>query len=146
MPLDHEGERRLRDQLTLHEGLQLQPYIDTVGKITIGVGRNLDDKGISEAEAQYLLFNDMEEVKKSLSIALPWTAQLDEIRYRVIFDMCFNLGITRLLQFKNTLAAVKRGDYTEAASLMLQSKWAIQVRKRATRLAAMMRSGQDYSV
>jgi lysozyme len=134
---------RLRKQLHLHEGRRLKPYRDTVGKLTIGVGRNLTDRGISPAESDVLLANDIDEHMRELLLAAPWIAELDEVRQRVLVDMAFNLGVPGLLKFKSTLAAIKDGRYDDAAKGMLKSLWAKQVKGRATRLAEMMRSGID---
>lgn len=131
----------LKDQLIAHEGLRLKPYADTVGKLTIGVGRNLDDAGISTHEAMILLEHDIEAVEHDLDQRLPWWRGLTEARQLVLADMCFNLGIARLQGFRNTLAAIQAGDYESAADGMLASKWAEQVGKRAHRLAKMMRDG-----
>lgn len=131
----------LREQLILDEGLRLKPYRDSVGKLTIGVGRNLSDVGISMHEAMLLLDNDVDAVEDDLDQRLPWWRGLSEARQLVLANMCFNLGIGRLMGFKNTLAAIKVSDYAAAADGMLASKWAGQVGKRAHRLAKMMREG-----
>lgn len=133
----------IEEQLILHEGLRLKPYRDTVGKLTIGVGRNLTDKGISPTEAYELLQNDIAEVKAALVAHLPWVRALSDVRYRVLADMAFNLGIAGLLKFKATLTAVEAGDYHKAAEQMMRSKWAGQVGKRAQRLAQMMREDRE---
>lgn len=130
-------------QLVLHEGLRQFPYKDTVGKITIGVGRNLTDKGLSHPEIHFLLENDIDGTWDGLAAALPWVKDLDDVRQRVLLDMAFNLGVAGLLKFKATLAAVERGDYAAAATNMLKSKWAKQVGHRAVRLARMMSDGVD---
>lgn len=135
---------KLLKQLDLHEGLELKPYKDTVGKLTIGVGRNLTDRGITKDEAYYLLRNDVAIAITDLDKNLSWWKNLDEIRQRVLADMCFNLGISKLLGFKNTLELIRKGDYETAASAMLNSLWAKQVKGRAIRLANMMRTGKDY--
>ena len=132
---------KLRRQLLDHEGMVLKPYRDTVGKLTIGIGRNLADRGISEEEALFLLENDIEMCVADLNKALPWWTTLSEARQHVLLDMCFNLGIGRLLGFKNTLVAVRDGNYEKAARGMLASLWAKQVGRRAFRLATMMREG-----
>lgn len=134
---------KLIEQLLFHEGLRLKPYRDTVGKLTIGVGRNLDDKGITQEEALHLLENDIHEVEAKLRQALPWIQDLDEVRYRVLVDMGFNLGVAGLLKFKRTLRFVETGNYASAAGAMLESKWARQVKARASRLASMMATGHD---
>lgn len=133
------GELKL--QLIQHEGLRLKPYKDTVGKLTIGVGRNLDDVGISEAEAMFLLESDIASVKAELDKACPWWSELSENRQLVLADMCFNLGIVRLKGFRNALQAMREGRWNDAAKEMLDSRWASQVGPRATRLADMMKEG-----
>ena len=130
----------LMAELTRDEGRRLKPYVDTVGKTTIGVGRNLTDVGISDAECDTMLSNDVDRTVAWLDRNLPWWRQLDPVRQRVVINMAFNMQ-GGLLTFTNTLAAMKRGDYAAAADGMLASKWAGQVSARATRLAAMMRSG-----
>lgn len=151
----------LESQLIRHEGLRLSVYRCTAGKLTCGVGRNLDDVGLSadeckalgvtpadypklkltEAQALLLLRNDILRCQVDLDRNIPWWRALDAVRRRVIVDLCFNLGIGGLMKFKNTLAAVKAGSYEAAAQGMLASLWAKQVKGRATRLAQMMRTG-----
>jgi lysozyme len=128
-------------ELRRDEGVRLKPYRCTAGKLTIGVGRNLDDVGISSDEADALLRNDVARVCSDLDARIPWWRGLDEVRQRVLVNMGFNLGISGLLGFKNTLRAVETGDYLGAAQGMLASKWAKQVGPRAERLALMMRDG-----
>lgn len=133
---------RLRRALVRHEGLKLKTYRCTAGKLSIGVGRNLDDVGISETEAMVLLENDINGVVRDLDRAIPWWAGLDDARREVLANMAFNLGLPTLLTFRNTLAAIKDGRYKEAAALMLQSRWATQVGHRARELAAQMETGR----
>lgn len=128
-------------ELIRDEGIRLRPYRDSVGKLTIGIGRNLDDVGISSDEAMYLCRNDVAAALADLDKALPWWRELDEVRQRALANMAFNLGIVRLLGFRNTLAALRAGRYADAADGMLASKWAGQVGPRAARLAAMIRTG-----
>lgn len=130
------------DQLKRDEGLRLTPYKDSVGKTTIGYGRNLDDVGISTEEANSLLLNDVERTTNDLSKHIPWIAGLDEARQGVLLNMAFNMGLQSLLLFKKTLALVQSGDYDKAADAMLESRWAEQVGARAQRLSVQMRSGE----
>lgn len=130
-------------QLRLHEGERLKPYRCTAGKLTIGVGRNLEDRGITAQESAMLLANDIAREEAELMRALPWVGQLDEVRQRVLLDMAFNLGLAGLLGFKNTLAAIQAGDYQRGATMMLDSRWARQVGGRAERLSRMMATGKD---
>ena len=133
----------IEEQLILHEGLKLKPYRCTAGKLTIGVGRNLDDKGISKEEALFLLANDIEDAIKDLS-NFDWFEGLDPVRKKVVIDMRYNLGPTRFRQFKRMIAALAAGDYKAAAAEMVNSKWYYQVGTRARRLMEMMRTGEDY--
>lgn len=131
----------MRSELIRDEGMRLKPYRDTVGKLTIGVGRNLDDVGITQTEAAHLLDSDIRRTAEELDRSLPWWRSLDEVRQRVLLNMAFNMGVTGLRGFKNTLAAVQAGKYEDAAAGMLASKWAQQVGQRAQRLADMMIKG-----
>lgn len=133
----------MRDELLLDEGLKLKPYRCTAGKLTIGVGRNLDDVGITRTEALQMLENDIQRTAIELDAKLPWWRSLDEVRQRVILNMAFNLGVPGLLGFKNTLATVQAGKYEDAAKGMLASRWAGQVGDRAQRLAQMMAKGAE---
>lgn len=139
--MDKDERSAIADQLLVHEGLRLHPYTDTVGKLTIGVGRNLTDRGITREEAMAMLAGDIDRCVAELYNALPWFAALDDVRKRVLVDMDFNMGLTRLLEFRQTLAAVEAGDYALAAERMLESMWARQVGERAHRLARMMKTG-----
>ena len=131
----------LQAQLVRHEGLRLKPYRDTVGKLTVGVGRNLDDVGISEAEALTLLAADVARAEAGLDARLPWWRTLDPVRADVLVDMAFNLGIAGLCGFERTLGAVREGRWEDAAAGMAASAWARQVGGRATELARQMRTG-----
>lgn len=132
-------------QLLRHEGLRLKPYYCTADKLTIGIGRNLDDVGITEDEALYLMKNDVERVSVELIQAFPSVISLDSVRYYVLVNMCFNLGISRLKKFKRMWTAVRRGEWSRAADEMLDSLWADQVGRRAIELSDMMRSGKFVS-
>ena len=133
---------KLRTLLILEEGFKLKPYVDTVGKLTVGVGRNLTDRGISEETALQMLEEDLDVVQADMA-TFPWWAGLDVVRQTVLADMRFNLGPARFRAFKNTLKAVAEGRYADAAAGMLASKWAKQVKGRATKLAKMMETGTD---
>ena len=133
----------LEDTLIRHEGLRLKPYRCTAGKLTIGIGRNLDDIGISEAEARLMLRNDIISAELQLQSSFPWFRRLDPLRQQILTNMAFNLGIPRLRRFRRMLANIERGDYERAADEMLDSRWAQQVKGRATELARWMRSGEQ---
>lgn len=130
------------DQLIRDEGKRYRPYRDTVGKLTAGVGRNLDDVPFSDDEIALMLTNDIQAATTGLAKALPWTSRLDSVRLAALINMAFNLGLPSLLGFRNTLALIQSGQYTRASDEMLASKWATQVGDRAKRLAKQMATGE----
>lgn len=132
---------RLKELLIKHEGLRLTPYTDTVGKFTIGVGRNLEDVGITKLEAMYLLNNDVERVVASMA-PYAWYNGIGTVRQDVVLSMVFNLGLNGFLKFKKFIKALTEMNYNTAADEMISSKWAIQVGLRAEELATMMRTGR----
>ena len=133
------NKEQLIQDLISDEGLRTEPYIDTVGKMTIGVGRNLDDNGISQAEAMFMLTNDIEMVETELDARLDWWRGLPDDAQRALCNMTFNIGWPRLSKFEKMLAALKDRDFEEAAAQALASKWATQVGQRAIRIAQLFR-------
>ena len=131
----------LVEQLIEHEGMELMPYRCTAEKLTIGVGRNIEDRGISEDEARYLLANDIAIVEEEILKRQPVVSTLDPVRQRVLVDMAFNLGMPTLMKFQKMWDAIEEEDWDEASAQMLDSRWARQVGRRADRLADAMRSG-----
>ena len=121
-----------------HEGLRLTPYHCPAGKLTIGVGRNLEDKGITEQEALVLLENDIEECRRDLEEIFQGFDLLPESVQLVLVDMRFNLGPNRFRNFKRMIAAVKNQDFNGAAAEMKDSRWYSQVGQRAKTLVKMM--------
>ena len=129
------------DQLKGHEGFRSKPYRDTVGKLTIGYGRNLDDVGITRAEGGMLLDNDVAKALVEVK-NIPCFHLLSEARQACLLNMAFNMGIGGLLKFKNMLAAMDRGDFEAAAHSMLSSLWFTQIgTHRAEGLVKQMRTG-----
>ena len=134
--------QKLERQLTLDEGRRAIVYLDTVGKLTGGVGRNLIDRPFFDDEIDLMLKNDIALVEQELDKHLSWWREMSDARQNVLANMCFNLGITRLRGFGKTLMHMRAGEYDAAAREMLDSKWAAQVGARAVRLAALMRKGE----
>ncbi|RRW87918.1 glycoside hydrolase family protein [Pandoraea apista] len=130
----------LKAELTCDEGYRLRLYVDTVGKVSGGIGRNLTDKGLRPDEVDLMYANDISESEAWLDHNLPWWQSLDPVRQRVLMNMAFNMQ-GRLLEFRNFLAAVERHDWPVAKREMLDSRWAQEVGARATRLALMMETG-----
>jgi lysozyme len=133
--------KKLKEILIRHEALRLKPYLCPAGKLTIGVGRNLDDKGISKEEAHMLLDNDIFEACNECYQKFPWFDKLNEARTIVVISMVFNLGMTRFSKFRKTIKYIEAGRFDAAADEMLDSLWARQVGPRADELSQMMRNG-----
>ena len=128
--------------LMRHEGYRRTAYADTVGKLTVGYGRNLDDVGVTRDEAALLLENDVTQAIAECLQAWPWLASLDDVRSAVVVEMAVNMGVPSLRGFKKMLAACEKGDYATASAEMLDSRWRAQVGARAYRLAQQMASGK----
>ena len=145
-----------QNRLLLHEGCVDHIYICPAGFKTIGIGRNLETnpltakekehigditKGITVNDALYLLKNDVKRCEEELSKNISWSYQLDDERQYALLDMCFNMGIKKLLGFKRMLSAMLIGDYRGAAKECLMSKYAKDVGKRAERIARLIETG-----
>lgn len=129
--LTHQVELDLKR----HEGLVLEPYRDSVGKLTIGYGRNLDDVGISQQEAETMLMHDMTRTLNEMNRALPqWISWPYQVR-RALVNMCFQMGVRGVLKFKRMLAALEAGAWKRAAEEALNSEWALQTPQRAREVA-----------
>ena len=128
---------RLQEQLKRHEGVELMPYVDTVGKTTIGVGRNITDNGLRMVEVDFLLMNDVKDCMEEAK-SFHWYDGLSTARKAVIINMLFNMGLPRFNKFVKFQAALAEELYDKASTEMLDSKWAKQVGKRAVELAIQM--------
>lgn len=133
----------LTADLILDEGIRLKPYTDTAGKLTIGVGRNLTDDGISADEARALLGNDIADAWADLQREYPWVVSRPESVQRGLCNMAVNMGVGGLAMFKQMLACCQAGDYNGMADAALNSTWATQVGSRAFRIAALFRNPTD---
>lgn len=133
---------RLVATLKRHEGYRSTAYKDTVGKTTIGYGRNLDDVGVSQHTANQMLEEDINSAVYDLLTVPAYRNVENPVRREVLINMCFNLGLTKLLGFKKMWAAVVAEVWDVAAEEMLDSRWSKQVGSRATELADMMRTGE----
>lgn len=145
--------QKLKADLTRDESSRQFPYMDCCGKpwrecsciekgkLTIGIGRNLDDVGLSPGERDFLLGNDITTVEADLDMALPFWRSLSEGRQRALANMCFNMGVHKLLLFQGMLAAMRAGDWAGASSEALDSAWAREVGPRAQRIAVLLSQG-----
>ncbi|RLB13534.1 MAG: glycoside hydrolase [Deltaproteobacteria bacterium] len=135
---------RLTKMIRRHEGFRQYPYKDSLGVLTIGYGFNLDHwmaYGIPREEADALLGVKVRIAEREASFIPGW-GNCNEVRRAVLADMTYNMGIARTLKFKKMIAALKAGDFSEAAAQILDSRFARQTGSRAVELAAMMRTGE----
>lgn len=134
-------EQIVKAQLIRHEGCRLKPYKDTVGKLTIGIGRNLDDNGISQDESDLMFENDVKRAIKDCQTLFHNFDLFSDNRKAVVVNMMFNMGYHKLSEFKLTIAAIESGNFQTASDEMLDSLWAKQVGSRAKELSELMRTG-----
>ena len=134
-------KNKLIEQLKRHEGIKPFPYVDTAGKMTIGVGRNLTDRGITIGTISQLLAEDINIATAELDIHYPEWCDLSENRQLVLANMVFNLGMPRYLKFVKFWAALRQEKWELASTEMLDSQWAKQVGDRAIELSELMREG-----
>lgn len=119
----------------------LFPYECSAGKTTIGWGRNLEDNGISPAEAEFMLDNDLAVALRQVSNVFPNFKSYSKNRQNALTDMIFNLGRSRFIGFKKMILAVCNEDWTEAARQAKDSKWHTQVGTRAIEIEKMLEEG-----
>lgn len=134
---------RIKETLIKHEGLKLDMYKCSAGVWTIGVGHNLEDKGISKRVAGIMLAEDIGDALDDLERNIVYFYDLPEAAQEALVNLAFNMGIPRLMQFKKTLAYLRSGDYKKAADELLDSRYASQVGYRALEVAQMIRSCED---
>lgn len=120
-----------------HEGRMHKPYKCTAGKTSIGIGRNLDDVGLSDDEIDYLFANDLKRAHAEAS-KYPWFAELSEVRQAAIVDMIFNLGPSRFAGFRKFIQAMGERQYARAAAELVDSRWFRQVGRRSKRIRLMI--------
>lgn len=132
----------LKKILVEHEGLKLFPYDDTMGILTIGVGRNLKSRGISNSEAMYMLSNDITRCDLEL-FQFDWYKDLDQVRKEALIELVFNMGMSRMLGFTKMISALKVKDYKTASKELLNSNWSEQVKEnRANNIANRILTGK----
>jgi lysozyme len=140
--LSADDREQLRQYLVVSEGLRLKPYTDTVGKLSIGVGRNLTDVGISALEAYDMCNHDIDRAEAAVAKRYPWIQDHDPVRQAVMVELAFNMGLRSLGGFVNTLRAFERKDYPAVAEGLRKSKWYRQVAtSRSARIIQMVLTG-----
>lgn len=138
--MNPEMKSKLRHLLIQHEGYEQKLYTDTKGKHTIGIGRNLDDRGVLPTEIDMMCDHDMQYFYDQLDSHFPWFSSLNEARQIALVDMCF-MGFKKFLSFKKMIVYLAKKDYSNAAIELLDSTYASQTGKRAIDLAAIIKLG-----
>ena len=133
---------KLIETLRRHEGVKNTLYKCTSDKWTIGVGRNLEDVGLSDEEIDYLLQNDIERTIELMDDYIPWHDDLDLVRHEALVNFVFNVGIGTAMKFKKAMTALEEGNYDVAADEMMDSNWSKQVGQRAIEITEMIRTGE----
>jgi len=153
--------QEIYNQLALHEGIKPEVYNDSKGNRTIGIGFNLEEpsnrkkaealgfnvqdmlsgkKVLSDREIKILYNESIKQAADDANAFLPRAGRQPPVVQKVLIDMAFNLGLTKLNEFKKMREALLKGDYNKAADEMINSKWYHQVGDRSKRLVDMMRS------
>ena len=122
---------KVKEMLVRHEGVMCTLYQCSEDKWTIGVGRNLQDRGITEDEAMYLLDNDIKRVIDSLDKHWHVWRSFPELAQMVCVDCTFQMGITGWMAFRHTRALMEMECWIEASEEILRSKYATQTPNRA---------------
>ena len=131
---------RLKRDITRREGLRLDMYPDHLGYWTVGVGHNIQERGISHEVAMLMLEEDLDVALGELKQNLSWFDEMPETIQECLCDLAFNMGVPRLMQFRKTLANLRAMDWSAAADELLDSKYAAQVPNRAKEIAGLIRN------
>ena len=132
-------------ELKQDEGFVGNAYQDSEGYLTIGYGRLIDKRkagGISEAEADVLLENDIVIRENLLRKSIKFWDQLSDARQRALLNMSFQMGVNGLLGFGRTMLLLGASRFEEAAAEALRSEWATKYPLRAKRVTEMIRTGK----
>lgn len=120
---------KLRKDLTDDEGERLKLYRCTSGKLTIGRGHNIEDRGISPAVMELMFQEDVDVAERDALALFPGLHSYSDRRKAALINMSFQLGFERLKAFKKMRAAVNAGDWGAAVYEANDSLWAKQTQK-----------------
>lgn len=140
--MDSDERHKLKNLIMKHEGYREFVYTDTTGHLTIGFGHNLEARGLSVPLSSAVLDDDINYWVMKLTQSIGFFDTLNPARKSVLIDMCHNLGVNGLLEFRDMLDSLLKKDYEQAAKDMLASKWAQQVGHRALENAEIMKTGK----
>lgn len=132
----------LEQMIERHEGYCSTPYQDSLGILTIGIGHNLS-KPLSRAAVMQIFRDDIADTINDCVHAFPWFNELNEPRRKAMINLCFNLGLPKLLKFKKFLAAMELGNYETAANELVDSLWYKQVKSRGPEIVGLIRGSAE---
>ncbi len=146
-----EITKNLRDRVKSHEGCVLEPYDDSLGKLTVGIGhlvqaheRKRFQLGvkITQEEADELFDIDLNRAAAGADELIIKNIgdhdDLPQVIQEVLVEMVFQLGATGVKQFRNMWASLKEKDWPMAAMHMKDSRWRKQTKKRCEHLSKMV--------
>ena len=135
------NDRDLEIELIRDEGIRSRPYKDTTGHTTIGIGHNLDARGLCAEAIMVQLRFDVREKLAEMDRKMGWFRSHPDAIQRALINLAFNLGVDGLLKFTYTLDAIKDRDYPLAAQRVRKNeKYFSQVKGRAERIAQLIES------
>ena len=148
-------DSELKELLERHEGRKRFPYHCTAGKLTVGVGHNIDAKGLPNYIQDYLdrngfikdemidelLEQDVQDAINDCEKLYPFFLTFSDVRQYALIDFLFNVGLGTARQFKNTNKAINAEKWEEAAEGFEKSLWYKQVKNRAVEIVKMIREG-----
>lgn len=132
---------RLEREIAIDEGFRGSPYLDSVGVLTVGYGRNLESNPLTADEARYLMLNDVIACIRDLESFEFWQ-QATTPRRHALINMRYNLGAGGFREFRRMIAAANRGDWQAAADEAQDSKWFRQVKSRGPKIVNVLRTGE----
>lgn len=134
------NESDIQKMIKRHEGYEPTLYIDTAGVLTGGYGHAFHlGSSLPQQVWSLIFYHDYQQAVRDYEVL---DLDIDPVRRAVVIDMLFNLGLPGMFKFKNTLAALRAGDWELAAKEMENSKWYGQTRTRSVELVRMMRTGE----
>lgn len=150
LPWHLSNMETLESRIIRHEGFCSFPKYDAKGFYCVGFGHDITkdecdnySAGITWEEAEELLYDDLKIIKKNSAKEFTWISNLNDIRQEVIWEMCYQLGVGGVAQFKDMISAIKDNDWDSAAQEMLDSQWHIETPIRCEELANLMISGEN---
>ena len=129
----------LLDAVKLSEGFRDRVYKCTEGVDTIGYGFAIKDLVMDEDIAEMILRRKLVALIDRVNKRFPFVEEMPEAGQDVIYEMCYQLGVSGVSKFKKTLAYLENREYRMAASEMLDSKWHRQTPNRSQRLSDIIR-------